>query len=82
MRLRCACGSASPYSSKRKAVIESTDEDLDNDLDAANQDIANLWDDEQGGFGQYPLTLMMTPAKSLCAPIHCLHSITTLYRHW
>lgn len=51
-RLRRAPGSPSARSSgKRKAVVESSDDDLDNDdLELPKvQDIHNIWDDERGG---------------------------------
>ncbi|KAI0683701.1 transcription elongation factor SPT6 [Cytidiella melzeri] len=51
-RLRRAPGSPSARSSgKRKAVVESSDDDLDNDdLEMPKvQDIQNIWDDDRGG---------------------------------
>ncbi|KAI0726619.1 transcription elongation factor Spt6 [Fomitopsis betulina] len=56
-RLRRARDSESPpapSSSKRKAVVESSDEDLDNDdLELpAVQDIQNIWDDERNAGGR------------------------------
>ncbi|KAI0093685.1 transcription elongation factor Spt6 [Irpex rosettiformis] len=51
-RLRRAPGSPSARSSgKRKAVVESSEDDLDNDdLELPKvQDIHNIWDDERGG---------------------------------
>ena len=51
-RLRRAGGSespAGPSSSKRKQVVESSDEDIDNDdLELPQiQDVHNIWDDER-----------------------------------
>lgn len=54
-RLRRARDSQSPPApSKRKNVIESSDEDLDNDdLDLPRiQDIHNIWDDERAAGGR------------------------------
>ena len=56
-RLRRARDSESPpapSSSKRKAVVESSDDDLDNDdLELpAVQDIQNIWDDERNAGGR------------------------------
>ncbi|KAI0340086.1 transcription elongation factor Spt6 [Trametopsis cervina] len=51
-RLRRAPGSpAARASGKRKAVVESSDDDLDNDdLELPKiQDIQNIWDDDRGG---------------------------------
>ena len=52
-RLRRAHDADSPpaRSSKRKAVVESSEDDLDNDdLELPKvQDIQNIWDDERGG---------------------------------
>ena len=55
-RLRRARDSQSPPapSSKRKTVVESSDDDLDNDdLDLPRvQDIHNIWDDEKAALGR------------------------------